>query len=168
MKRLNENAKKEVPLSYEQKELAEKNHSLIYAFAKQNNVDIDEHYGALAEALCKAARSYDKNKGKFSTLAYTCMRNEINMHHRKSNNDIECERIDEGKFDIESIYDDQETNMIAREFEKVLNLLERRTLKLLIEGLTQKEIADIMDCSAGTVCCRVKSIRDKAVEYFDI
>ena len=65
-------------LNYEQQQLAEQNHNLIYSFAKSRKLDLEEYYDVLAIGLCKAALVYDENKATFSTLAYKCMNNEYN------------------------------------------------------------------------------------------
>lgn len=71
-------------LTESQRELAGKNHNLIYKFAKIKEADLEEFYGVLAIGLCKAARAYDASSGyKFSTLAYRCMDNEYKMYWRE-------------------------------------------------------------------------------------
>jgi RNA polymerase sigma factor (sigma-70 family) len=71
------------PLTEEQRQLAAENHNLIYAFAKQNCVDLEEVYGDLAIGLCKAAKAYDELMGlKFSTFAFACMKVEYVNYQR--------------------------------------------------------------------------------------
>lgn len=71
------------PLTEEQRQLAAENHDLIYAFAKQHNADLEEVYGDLAIALCRAASVYDEMLGlKFSTLAFACMKVEYANYQR--------------------------------------------------------------------------------------
>lgn len=65
-------------LNYEQQQLAEQNHNLIYSFAKSRKLDLEEYYDVLAIGLCRAALVYDENKATFFTLAYKCMSNEYN------------------------------------------------------------------------------------------
>lgn len=66
----------DIPMSKEARELAEKNHDLIYSFCNDHHIDRDEFYGVAAIGLCKAATIFDPEKGRFSTVAYRCMRNE--------------------------------------------------------------------------------------------
>jgi RNA polymerase sporulation-specific sigma factor len=48
------------------------------------NFDYDEIFSMFSFALCKAARTFDPNKGaKFATYAGRCMENEIKMAFRK-------------------------------------------------------------------------------------
>lgn len=60
-------------MTAEQQKLAEENHNLIYGYAEQNDIDLDEYYDVLAIGLCKAAIRYNENKGKFSTFAFVTM-----------------------------------------------------------------------------------------------
>lgn len=64
-----------------QKKLVEENHNLIYSYMHSRKLkedDLDDWYGTLAIALCKAAVGYDETLGyKFSPYAYTCMDNEV-------------------------------------------------------------------------------------------
>lgn len=64
-------------MTNEQKDLVLDNYSLIYWYAKKNNLDIEEYEDILAYALCKAANSFNPKKGiRFISLAITCLKNE--------------------------------------------------------------------------------------------
>ena len=64
-------------LNDEQRKIVENNHDLIYGYAHKMGISIDEYYDILAIGLCKAAKAFDESKGRFSTLAYCCMKNEM-------------------------------------------------------------------------------------------
>lgn len=70
-------------LTESQSKLVEQNHSLIYGFARKYNLDIEEWYGILALALCKAALAFDSKKAKFSTLYYLCASQMVEVERRK-------------------------------------------------------------------------------------
>ena len=72
-------------LDDKQRQLVSDNHSLIYSYAKSKNLYLDEYYDLLAIALCKAAKSFDESRTKFSTFAYKCMENEVTTYWRKLN-----------------------------------------------------------------------------------
>lgn len=75
--------KKIKKLTEEQRKFVEDNHNLIYAFAKKNELDLEEYYDILAISLCKAALSFDPDRGfSFSTYAYKSMKNACYMHWR--------------------------------------------------------------------------------------
>ena len=67
--------------SYEK--IVEENHNLIYAFLNKCHLPTNEYYDLAAIGLCKAAKTWDCDRQKFSTYAYTCMFNEVMGEKRK-------------------------------------------------------------------------------------
>lgn len=166
-------------LTDKQRELAAKNHNLIYWFAHKNNISIEEFYDVLAIGLCKAARSFDNNKGEFSTFAYRCIENELKTHWKSLNKKsiIPCELIssyDNDDYDfnlLEKISDCQTQDHImyaimSKEFIEVLNDKEKNIYRMLLNGMKQNEIADELNCKRQNVTYYVKHIREKANDYF--
>lgn len=71
-------------LNKQQQLLVEQNHQLIFGFIQKKKLDIDEYYDLLAISLCKAAKSYQSDKGKFSTWVYAIMENDLKQHWRNT------------------------------------------------------------------------------------
>ena len=68
-------------LTQEQKELAEKNYALVWAFLTRNHLDPSEYHGSACLGLCRAAANYDEDKCDcFSTFAYRCMGSQAHKH----------------------------------------------------------------------------------------
>lgn len=171
----------EYKLTEEQRELVTKNHDLIYSYAHKNRISIDEYYDLLAIGLCNAARIYNNSKGKFSTLAYMCMKNELNMHWRKTKDENEAEVLSYDSKDVREDKDNQSSfldsfadwqsckdmscvtfiNEVARE----LNGKEKRIFILVLKEHTYEEIANLLDCSAQNVYYYVNNIRKRASKY---
>lgn len=63
-------------LNDKQREFAEKNHGLLWKYMNDARLN-DEWYGLLAEAYCKAVKSYSPDMGVFSIWAYTFMGNAV-------------------------------------------------------------------------------------------
>ena len=168
-------------LTDEQRELAAKNHNLIYKYAHKKNVSAEDYYGILAIGLCKAAASYDKSKGKFSTLAMTCMNNEyqssLRHENRKSaipdtvkesyDNVIENEdgNCISKEFIDEKSYLEMVNGNLEKEFLECLDKKEKNIVEFLISGKTHQEISDIMDCTRQNVTFCVGRIRRKFVKF---
>lgn len=156
-------------LTKKQQELVEKNHNLIYGFSEMFHVPIDDYYGVLAIGLCNAAKSYDVKKGKFSTFAYHCMKNEMIKEYCKDNklkdsdyNDTQYECLDENLL----LYGNIPYNKYVEKelYENILSLLtdkERKILYYLYSGTTETEIANKMNCSKQNISYFVKKIRMK-------
>ena len=173
------------PLTKEQQELVEKNHNLIYEFAKKKNLVLDDYYDILAIGLCKAASAYDKSRGKFSTIAYCCMNNILKEYYRYigkqcaipedkilsydvqlSDDDIDGSYIDVIADDC-CIQDIVTNNIITESIMNTLNDNERIVAGLLINGMKQSEIAYQIGSSRQNVGYYVQKIRKKLSEFMD-
>lgn len=174
------------PLTPSQRELVEKNHDLIYSYAHKNNISIDEYYDILAIGLCKAAKIYDENKGNFSTIAYCCMKNELNAYWRKTQNkssipddcivsydepDVRSDPDNQKAFleslsDYES-YNDMMYSVMSKDFEKKLNDKEKIIYNFILDGFSHTEIADKIGLKNATISGYVKQIRNKLVDYLN-
>lgn len=167
-------------LNEQQQELAEKNHDLIYWYARNRKLDLEEYYGELAIELCKAAYHYDESLGySFSSFAAKCMDNRIKQLIRSK------KRTLEGNEEIMSLdycyYEDgsdpitlgdcvsdnknieQETvNKIETEwFANTLVKRDKYIFKSLLVGKTQSQIAGELGLSLPRVNKLVKKIRKK-------
>lgn len=173
------------PLTREQQELVEKNHNLIYEFAKKKNLVIDEYYGILAIGLCKAALAYDENLGKFSTIAYCCMNNMLKEHYRYINKQCAIPEDRILSYDIQLSDEDSCTtyvDMIADDYcihdtviskimsESIISILsdnEQIVCNLLMNGMKQSEIAVQMGCSRQNIGHYIQQIRKKLSKFID-
>lgn len=170
------------PLTQEQKELAEKNHNLIYGLAYKCGIDIEEFYGVLAIGLCKAAKHYDSNRGAFSTFAYKTMYYE----YIKEVQSISGKSIPQYMIiplDTEALWASQSDNsgdsmtlanivpdknvhveddvLCEIQYEKFLDSLhgsDREIMEMLKNGLTKAEIANALHMSYQNVRSKVTKI----------
>ena len=167
-------------MTNEQKDLVLDNYNLIYWYVKKNNLDIEEYEDILAYALCKAANSFNPQKGlRFSSLAITCLKNEHYQHLRKEmkhncclsynsifplkqGNDEESVEYLETIIGDTSVYD--RLNML--DF-SVFDELTQKVLNYKIFGYTQTEISVILGCSQSLISrilrnCE-KELREQAI-----
>lgn len=171
-------------LNFEQQKLVEDNHNLIYAVMKKYNLGMNETedwYGLLAVGLCKAAMSYNPDKGqKFTTFAHTVLENEVKMALRKKKSRIDnvCS-LDEPVSDDDScvlgdMIEDPEDRFSAVEIseamEMALSRLSERDKLILNEYINsdakQKEIAERFGVTQSQVSGVVKKYKDSIREYF--
>lgn len=73
------------PLTDAERDFAEKNYKLIYAYLVRRRLNPEDWYGICALAYIKAIKLYNPQKGSFSTFAYLVMSSEINHTHRIMN-----------------------------------------------------------------------------------
>lgn len=176
---------KEGHLTPEQQKLAADNHNLIYSFAIKSKIDVAEYYDVLALGLCKAALYHDGVSGKFSTLAYKCMRtvyiDEVVTHDKryKRGNGKKTEYYEDPVFQngsketyfnlLSDMKLPDEDSMILKlnfqEFCRYITDREQKVLKMKLSGMTQKEIAKEYGVTHQMVSLWLKAIKKKA-EYF--
>lgn len=159
-------------LTKEQAELVANNHNLIYSFLNSKNLpvddklsmNIDDWYGIMAEALCKAAKGFDNSKStNFSTYAYHCMQHAM-INTFKGKNTLKeipnqaVEYYDEFAFEtgIESKMDyipdtiNIENQVIAKltvnQFMEIQTDQRKRIFYLISIGYNSREIADLFGC----------------------
>ena len=177
-------SKNDEPLTEEQRNIVTKNHDLIYAFAHKKNISIDEYYDVLAIGLCKAAKSFDNDKGEFSTFAYTCMNNELNECWRSLNKkssipecliiscDSETERedVDNRKCFLDVFSDCQSCEYMSY-VTMVHDILDRLTDKEkyifvnMINETPRQDVANKMGCTVQNMTRYVQNIRNTVESY---
>ena len=148
-----------------EQKLVEKNHNLIYDFAKKKNLSLEEYYDLLAIGLCNAATSYSSSdSSSFSTYAYSCMQNVLNDYWRSISlkrsipeqnilsYDASIDSEGEGSFDetfadSKSVIDDVIGSIQCEYLLSILNTQEQALVQYLLKGLKGREIAVAMKVS---------------------
>lgn len=176
----NFHAEKNTCLTEDQRKLVTENHNLIYGYAYNKKILIDDYYDILAIGLCKAAKTFDQDKGKFSTLAYRCMENEINEYWRNTQRkscipeDIVVSYNRENFCNqdslLEYLIDHQASEsllyeIISSEFVDLLTDRENTIYQYLLMGLAHNEIADKLGCKKQSIAYHIKNIRGKLLNY---
>lgn len=166
-------------LTAEQTKLIEDNHNLIYSFLHKYNLKIDDYYGIVAIAFCKAATSYNSNVSNFSTYSFRCMELAYFHHLRKqsaakrafSDKNISLyDVMDEDNngnkvllLDIIPGSDNTElealSNVSIQEFLEAQQKREQKILELAAQGLTQKQIMSIVGISQPQVSRIISKMR---------
>lgn len=172
-------------LSEEQKKLVEDNHNLIKWFAGTHGISLEEYYDILAIALCKAALKYDPEKSLFSTYAVKTMSNEYCLHMRRSNTKsryinkitisydqpiFDCEYLDGNCTILDTLFNEYDStedkaimNISIKELMPLLSETEQQVILLIINGLTQRQIAEKIGVSQPQVSRIVKKIKQKII-----
>ena len=171
-------------MTEEQRRLAEENHNLIYGFLNQNKLDDDEFYDLASIGLCKAAMKYNTDrKEKFSTFAYTCMRNEVKRYYRDYENtkkripkelvssyNIE---LDDGKeiLDVFIKDDDFIENSLIHidfcDFKRTLKDKERIVVEHIENGFNMMETAKMIGRTHQYVSLTKKEVLKKWIKFYN-
>lgn len=157
-------------LTEEQRKLVEDNHDLIYEYANENNISIDEYYDVLAIALCDAAIDIYKEKSNyrsFKDLAYDymwiCM-TDANYYDMKWEDSVKFidEAIDYSDYDISELAIDK---MSAEKFLNSLSKNEKYIVECLAYGMNSYQISGTMDCTYQSINECINRLKKKAVKY---
>lgn len=172
-------------MNTEQTKLIEENHNLIYSFLRRYKLPEDEYYDLAAIGLCRAATSFNQEKGAFSTYCYRCMYNEIMNEIRTSNTQ---KRTPESLLRLHQIVatdsrgnkvllqdtisakDNTERSAINKVmFEGCLSRLnndKRKVAKMLMDGFTKKQIAVDMGVSRQWVSALYAGIKKEFIKSY--
>lgn len=168
-------------LTTEQQRLVEDNHNLIYGYLNKKNLKIEEWYDVCAIGLCKAAQTFNAEKGaQFSTYAYLIMQNQVwqesrmkiskkrvpeNMTYSYDAEVAELDGVDFSKMisGSENVEDKCITNVIFNDFLSGLNARHRKIMLLRLNGYKQKDICKIVGCSQP----QVSRVLEKARKLFE-
>ena len=181
---MNDNQKNDGKLTEEQKKLVEDNHNLIYSYARKKHISSEKWYDVLAIGLCKAARSFDPNKGKFSTWCYRFFDNEIrtcwNNANKKSkipesailaydtvisNEDTSQNESYINCFSDTKAYEDIVHSTMMLDIVNDMSDIEKYVFELILYGYNQQEIATEVGRTRQSVGKIVNGIRRKVLDY---
>lgn len=170
----------EKKLTLEQQKLVEDNFNLIYGACKKYNINFEECYDIMAIGLCKAARIYNKNKGKFSTIAYAYMlqeyrnylrllytnKNKINQeaisfgcggHYSKEGTNVFLE-MEKGEIDMNIA---NVENTLLEDLKPELTDMQYKVLQLFALEYKPMEIAQELKCTSQNVYRIREAIKKK-------
>lgn len=143
------------------------NHNLIYSYAINNKLDIDEYYGILAIALVKAAEKFDQSYGySFSTFAYKSMKNAVLSERIKRNKDALCHSMTLNGFTEEDvplveIIENTDESIFDVRLPKDLNNEEKELLIYRLCGFTNKDIEKLTGMYPAKIAKMMGMIRIK-------
>lgn len=167
-----------------EQQLVTDNHNLIYGFTNRYKLDLEEYYGILALALCKAAQHYDKTKGNFSTVVYTFMINAVRNHikiknrykiplvyldadYTDSNNDNDNDNLFDVIMSDNLNPDDKvEGKEISRILLSMLSDKEKQIVIDRVNGLSEEQIAIKMGYTQQNIHAWIKKIREKWNKFY--
>lgn len=155
-------------LTNEEKIIVEKNHNLIYSFANNKGLKVEEWYGVLAEALCVTSMVWVEGGSTFAYLFYKIAENSVKNAYRDMNRDVRSANIKPISLDVLFSIGCVEDNMDYIEVLDVLQSLDPEMSEIIdmrLRGLTQNEISEITGMSQASVSYKLKSLIEKYNDY---
>lgn len=107
------------------------------------------------EGLWRACIGYEERRGKFSTYAVWCVRNSIRVELRRSGKGLI------GSSGVEGVSEDSDICVVGIDLGRQLTAEQRRTVRLRLQGKTQREIGAEEGVSHTVIYRRLKKIREK-------
>lgn len=161
-------------MNKEQQKLCEDNLKLAYYIVSQyypTYIHDEDITASALLGLCKAAESYDPNKGLFSTYAGKCIRNEINQEFiaRKLHSKVISldNTVGENLTLGEVLIGEDDVAYMDELFYEQLTEDEKSTLQLDNMGYSTDEIADMSGFSVQKVQKLLRTTRLKWRQYND-
>ena len=153
-------------------ELIEENINLVYYIISRQYPTFlhdDDVIQSGMLGLCKAANTYDPNRGLFSTYAGRCIRNEINQEfiRRKPFSQtvsLDAKISEEGTLQ-DLLVGENDVDYVSDEFYDALTKEERTVMNLDLSGYTSGEISDICKLTIPKVQKILRTIRFKWRKY---
>ena len=154
-----------------QRLLAEQNHNLIYFCLKKFHFDdIEEYYDIAAIGLCKAAATYRKDRGTFTTYACMVIRNELYHACRKKQvmavslyteygNDTDSLALIDTLAGVGNMENDVVDSLLFLQAYQTLTEKEQSVVRLLIRGVKQQDAGKAAGCSQAQVSRILKKLR---------
>lgn len=150
-----------MPLSPDQRALAEDNHQLVYGFLQSHHLSVDRYEGACDEGLCKAAMTFNPAKGAFSSWAYMYMASQVRMQMRSERRQIPTEALEPwmNTGSAGCFHDGPDIHSIVEDVAARLKPRDQKVLRLLLAGRRQTAIAAEVGCAQTQVSRIKKHIR---------
>lgn len=159
-------------LTAAQRKFAEENHNLIYWFLQRKGLSEEDWYGIVAIGYVNAVASFDPEKAKFTTYAFSCMNNAVRMEKRKkaiepvvSLNYIMFSE-DGSQAELQDLIPDTriENTEGVIDLSASINRLsghERKIMIMRANDLTQQEISDSRSLSQPYVSRLLKKVKQE-------
>lgn len=145
-------------------------------------LDHEEYYDICAIGLCKAAKTMNEKRGRFSTHAYKCMDNEVKGYLREQNSEfrktqkmsvsmfieteddgsqLEVDFCDKKIFENDSIFD-----LVIKDKLRTLTLQEQVVVNKFLDGYTPREIADELGYTTQNIYQIKKQLQNKFLDIY--
>lgn len=147
-------------LNCDQQLLVEQNHGLIYWYANQRHLDLEEWYDILAIELCLTIMRYDSTKSSLSNYFKIRCDNRVNKEYTKQ---MTQKRKVEELVSYDEMYDIGTDGDVTDEMlgEYIDDIDELGILRLKSHGYTQAEIAHQLGVTQSFVSRKIKELKDR-------
>ena len=178
---------KAMEVNYNVDMIIKENVGLVYMVINKYYASYKEHYFEELEqigmiALFKATQSYDKSKGKFSTLAttlikndlYTFVTNELKRYNGVADGTCTSMDMSNGEDEESNLlnllqFEEDYTNAQANDIISFILTKDENIqtmVKMLVEGYTYAEVGEVIGVSKQRVGQLIKKLRKEIIEIY--
>ena len=139
------------------------NYNLVYSYLRRNNLDIVEWESVISYSLWKAIKKHDSSRGTLSTLFYKIAGNDVISELRS----MKFNYLDEAVDSVDYAYIGEPDDHLLLEMESIANEYSW-LVPYAVLGYTQKDIAELTGYDRSTISRKLKKMRNKIREEFEI
>ena len=150
------------PLTEIERELAEKNHNLVYEFLKSHKYDIEEYYNIAVMGYLKGIQKYyrrtERNFSELPGICWNCMRSEMGNHF-KMEKARERQLVEMNQQSTYSAEDEAVTTELLNSVMEKMTEQQQNIVALKILGYSNLEVCLMLEINTSSYYRELERIR---------
>ena len=150
------------PFTEAERELAEKNHNLVYEFLKSHKYDIEEYYNIAVMGYLKGIQKYyrrtDRNLSEIPGICWNCMRSEMGNHF-KMEKARKRQPVEMNQEAVHSAEDEAVTTELLNAVMEKMTAQQQDIVALKILGYSNLEVCLMLEINTSSYYRELERIR---------
>ena len=150
------------PFTEAERELAEKNHNLVYEFLKSHKYDIEEYYNIAVMGYLKGIQKYyrrtERNLSELPGICWNCMRSEMGNHF-KMEKVRKRQPVEINQETVHSAEDEAVTTELLNSVMENMTAQQKDIVALKILGYSNLEVCLMLEINTSSYYRELERIR---------
>lgn len=150
------------PFTEAERELAEKNHNLVYEFLKSHKYDIEEYYNIAVMGYLKGIQKYyrrtERNLSELPGICWNCMRSEMGNHF-KMEKARKRQPVEMNQEAVHSAEDEAVTTELLNAVMEKMTAQQQDIVALKILGYSNLEVCLMLEINTSSYYRELERIR---------
>ena len=150
------------PFIEAERELAEKNHNLVYEFLKSHKYDIEEYYNIAVMGYLKGIQKYyrrtERNFSELPGICWNCMRSEMGNHF-KMEKARKRQPVEMNQENVHSAEDEAVTTELLNSVMENMTEQQQNIVALKILGYSNLEVCLMLEINTSSYYRELERIR---------
>lgn len=150
------------PFTEAERELAEKNHNLVYEFLKSHKYDIEEYYNIAVMGYLKGIQKYyrrtERNISELPGICWNCMRSEMGNHF-KMEKARKRQPVEMNQEAVHSAEDEAVTTELLNSVMENMTEQQQNIVALKILGYSNLEVCLMLEINTSSYYRELERIR---------